>query len=154
MKFAKYIASESVPEWRSQYINYKRLKKLLKVLVEQQESKSDWGEIAFLEPTAFSEEEEEGLHREREFFKQIKIELEKVNKFFFSKLEGIEESFSSFPQQLKTLSKLKELDPKKYKRSKQTINKAFLSFYRSLIYLLEELSRFKLYWFCQDFEKT
>lgn len=30
MKFAKYLTTESVPEWRKKYINYKLLKKLLK----------------------------------------------------------------------------------------------------------------------------
>ncbi|KAI3649667.1 hypothetical protein MP228_005299 [Amoeboaphelidium protococcarum] len=32
MKFAKYLAAESVPEWRRKYINYKYMKKLLKVI--------------------------------------------------------------------------------------------------------------------------
>jgi SPX domain protein involved in polyphosphate accumulation len=30
MKFAKYLESQSVPEWRKAYINYKGLKKKLK----------------------------------------------------------------------------------------------------------------------------
>jgi SPX domain protein involved in polyphosphate accumulation len=30
MKFAKYLESQSVPEWRKAYINYKGLKKRLK----------------------------------------------------------------------------------------------------------------------------
>ncbi|KAI8585979.1 SPX domain-containing protein [Geranomyces variabilis] len=30
MKFAKYLAENSVPEWRSRYVNYRGLKKLIK----------------------------------------------------------------------------------------------------------------------------
>lgn len=30
MKFSKYLESQSVPEWRKAYINYKGLKKKLK----------------------------------------------------------------------------------------------------------------------------
>jgi SPX domain protein involved in polyphosphate accumulation len=32
MKFAKYLESESIPEWRKAYINYKGLKKRLKAI--------------------------------------------------------------------------------------------------------------------------
>jgi SPX domain protein involved in polyphosphate accumulation len=32
MKFAKYLESESIPEWRRAYINYKGLKKRLKAI--------------------------------------------------------------------------------------------------------------------------
>ena len=32
MKFAKYLESESIPEWRKAYINYKGLKKRLKAV--------------------------------------------------------------------------------------------------------------------------
>lgn len=32
MKFAKYLESESIPEWRKAYIDYKGLKKKLKVI--------------------------------------------------------------------------------------------------------------------------
>lgn len=32
MKFAKYLESESIPEWRRAYINYKGLKKKLKAV--------------------------------------------------------------------------------------------------------------------------
>jgi SPX domain protein involved in polyphosphate accumulation len=32
MKFAKFLESESIPEWRKAYINYKGLKKRLKAI--------------------------------------------------------------------------------------------------------------------------
>lgn len=32
MKFAKYLESQSIPEWRKAYINYKALKKRLKAI--------------------------------------------------------------------------------------------------------------------------
>jgi SPX domain protein involved in polyphosphate accumulation len=32
MKFAKYLESQSIPEWRRAYINYKALKKRLKAI--------------------------------------------------------------------------------------------------------------------------
>lgn len=32
MKFAKHLESESIPEWRKAYINYKGLKKRLKAI--------------------------------------------------------------------------------------------------------------------------
>jgi hypothetical protein len=32
MKFAKYLESESIPEWRKAYIDYKGLKKKLKAI--------------------------------------------------------------------------------------------------------------------------
>ncbi|KAI8917235.1 SPX domain-containing protein [Powellomyces hirtus] len=34
MKFAKYLAENSVPEWRSRYVNYRILKKLIKQAVK------------------------------------------------------------------------------------------------------------------------
>ncbi|OZJ01989.1 hypothetical protein BZG36_04689 [Bifiguratus adelaidae] len=38
MKFAKYLESEAIPEWRKAYINYKGLKKWLKAISEAQET--------------------------------------------------------------------------------------------------------------------
>jgi SPX domain protein involved in polyphosphate accumulation len=32
MKFAKYLETQSIPEWRKAYIDYKSLKKKLKVI--------------------------------------------------------------------------------------------------------------------------
>ncbi|KAJ3022006.1 Xenotropic and polytropic retrovirus receptor 1 [Thoreauomyces humboldtii] len=41
MKFGKYLAENSVPEWRSRYVNYRILKKLIKnVVAEKQRSSS------------------------------------------------------------------------------------------------------------------
>lgn len=37
MKFAKYLESESIPEWRKAYINYKGLKKRLTAIERVQE---------------------------------------------------------------------------------------------------------------------
>ncbi|TPX62735.1 hypothetical protein SpCBS45565_g06949 [Spizellomyces sp. 'palustris'] len=37
MKFAKYLAENSVPEWRSRYVNYRQLKKIIKKVVAARE---------------------------------------------------------------------------------------------------------------------
>lgn len=39
MKFSKHLESQSVPEWRKAYINYKELKKELKQVEKVQQKK-------------------------------------------------------------------------------------------------------------------
>lgn len=41
MKFAKYLQAESIPEWKSKYINYKYLKKLLKQVAARKEKENE-----------------------------------------------------------------------------------------------------------------
>ncbi|KAI9106179.1 SPX domain-containing protein [Phlyctochytrium arcticum] len=54
MKFAKYLAENSVPEWRSRYVNYRLLKKeIKKVLAARQDALHAGTEV----PLASTEDE-------------------------------------------------------------------------------------------------
>ncbi|KAI8818109.1 SPX domain-containing protein [Fimicolochytrium jonesii] len=60
MKFAKYLEENSVPEWRSQYVDYRQLKKLIKQVVKaRHREKQPKVSVPILEDDENKEKEEE-----------------------------------------------------------------------------------------------
>uniref|UniRef100_A0A915HIL6 SPX domain-containing protein n=1 Tax=Romanomermis culicivorax TaxID=13658 RepID=A0A915HIL6_ROMCU len=104
MKFAEHLSTHLTPEWRKQYINYEKMKKMLYIVCEKA-------------PPV--EEPDSELRRrfmvqkEEEFYKYCTDELNKINLFFNQKLAEAQTKFRDLNRDIDILHKIAMVKSKK-----------------------------------------
>jgi SPX domain protein involved in polyphosphate accumulation len=91
MKFAKRLEDEAMPEWRSEYVSYKKLKKIIKRL-QAMDVDVEKGEDS-------NQRQDNG----KDFVDALLTELDKVENFFKTQLDGAIQRKSYLVNQLNDL---------------------------------------------------
>jgi len=111
MKFAEHLASHLTPEWRKQYVNYDKMKKMLYIICDKAPSQEEDPE---------SEVRRRYLvQKEEEFFNYCTDELNKINLFFNQKLAEAQTKFRDLNRDVDIFSKLAKDKASKDLKSKQ-----------------------------------
>eukprot|EP00051_Salpingoeca_urceolata_P019045 m.272962 g.272962 ORF g.272962 m.272962 type:complete len:757 (-) comp19335_c0_seq7:294-2564(-) len=111
MKFGKYLASHAIPEWRSEHIDYKGLKKSIKWIVANHpappvttvfagEAVTTDGHDADLERRSL---EIASSEEEQQFLEKLRAEVAKLDRFVTDQLLQIEERWAALLDQLDQL---------------------------------------------------
>lgn len=114
MKFGDRLFNEAIPEWRPAYVNYKRLKKLIKAIGKKypRAVRDLHPEVAADIPVSFDQTDEEEMERleaiktsdeEKAFLDAANAELEKVNDFFQEQLKITRKTHDDLEAQLAAL---------------------------------------------------
>ncbi|RDD44460.1 Xenotropic and polytropic retrovirus receptor 1-like protein [Trichoplax sp. H2] len=88
MKFSAYLAANLTPEWRKQYINYKKLKQMIYYGYNERPIKNEDGNVEQVM-------EEYLVKFEGKFFALCSEELERVNDFFLEKISECKRKFKT-----------------------------------------------------------
>lgn len=84
MKFGKHLEENKVPEWADYYIDYNKLKKILKQVEVKLQTTPKWDRPVSLStapPTNAAAMPETPAVTENDFFSQLDADMEKVQKF-------------------------------------------------------------------------
>ena len=84
MKFGKEIQEKLTSEWRSEYVDYEKLKNIITRFEEGKEADVKFQMIKSMMSAEFIEREKERVSVE--FFEAEEIQLQKVNLFFNEKV--------------------------------------------------------------------
>lgn len=98
MKFAKRLEDEAMPEWRSEYVSYKKLKKIIKRL-QALDNDVEKGEI---------EDANQKQDNGKDFIDALLTELDKVENFFKTQLDSAVQRKSYLVNQLNDLDSGKD----------------------------------------------
>lgn len=96
MKFGKRLENEAMPEWRSEYLTYKKLKKVIKTL--NSDNLDEEGELP-----------DDPTERNKIFIDALLLELDKVENFFLLQSDGAVRRKVHLTNQLEDLEKEKTI---------------------------------------------
>eukprot|EP01095_Lingulamoeba_sp_RSL-Kostka_P002199 TRINITY_DN13073_c0_g1_i1.p1 TRINITY_DN13073_c0_g1~~TRINITY_DN13073_c0_g1_i1.p1 ORF type:complete len:685 (+),score=169.74 TRINITY_DN13073_c0_g1_i1:122-2176(+) len=139
MKFGKQLESTMVVEWQEMYLDYKRLKELLKYYKRKEKLKDDETTLDDKDPD--------------EFLNEVETELDKINNFYMEKEEQMLERFEAVKENLNELPNLENNDvdlseslndtrltlfqmrERKIIKQKKILKKAMIQIYRACLML-------------------
>jgi SPX domain protein involved in polyphosphate accumulation len=107
MKFGRYLEQNKEEKWADQYIDYGKLKKILKQLGEQMMNvPSDWEAVSLstAPPTNAAAMPSGQTVTENDFFKQLDSDMEKVQLFTKSQVEEIRKALRNADKSLSASS--------------------------------------------------
>ena len=85
MKFGEYLRSNAVPEWHDKYLNYDKLKKVIKILEERHvglpDSTGIGTSLSVPPPTNAAGVPDHESVTQEDFFNLIESEMRKINDF-------------------------------------------------------------------------
>lgn len=134
MKFGKYLELSAVPEWKDHYLNYHRLKDMIKALsqVESKEADIEEGSSGFGErvtslsmvPNPKPAGKFEGKDiTEADFFNFLEAELKKIDEFTEGYVQEVKKKADTLEQEVEALLNDKSATEEKKKELKEELTK-------------------------------
>lgn len=117
MKFGNQYLSSTVPEWSSQYLDYHKLKKQIKVTKESAlELAKSYATIKNLTSDEVkSEIDVSDIRDEKDFLQMVEAEVNKVEKFYEDQLRSFTNHFNNLVAQMISLGLIEEYVPRSHK---------------------------------------